>query len=278
MCTAWGYLAPMNVVISNNTLAIISISRYYLITQPSKYSRIFNIRNSVVMAITVWPIAGLIVLPTVTGWSEIEFNTKTNACSYARKQSVSFHYFLLSFGFILPLVFVSICYTRIWVIVRRSSRRVKTTVLHVKAAEPDMCHANDNTSHPATIQKKVRWSKEINQTSMNNGNNKPAASSSNKNIKLTKMLACIFLIYVLSWGPYYITNMIDGDAKWSNEIHTFVSWLGFLNCGLNPILYGFMNQQFKDAFCAILCRPCWSNRTTVLHLHEPTVTLKQMNI
>jgi hypothetical protein len=73
-------------------------------------------------------------------------------------------------------------------------------------------------------------------------------------------------------GPYFIVNMMDAEAKkYSETIHKLVTWLAFSTNAVNPIIYAFVNKQFRDGYAAILtCHNSQAQHGATTH-GEPTM-------
>ncbi|MGH0158791.1 UNVERIFIED_CONTAM: hypothetical protein FKN15_036297 [Acipenser sinensis] len=73
--------------------------------------------------------------------------------------------------------------------------------------------------------------------------------------KAAKTLAIIMGCFCLCWAPFFITNIIDPFIDYSVpwQMWTAWLWLGYINSGLNPFLYAFLNRSFRRAFLRILC-------------------------
>lgn len=82
---------------------------------------------------------------------------------------------------------------------------------------------------------------------------------SRKKIKVIKMLIVVALLFMLSWLPLWtlmmITDYADLDGNeldlLTSYIFPFAHWLAFSNSSVNPIIYGYYNQNFKRGFEAI---------------------------
>lgn len=82
---------------------------------------------------------------------------------------------------------------------------------------------------------------------------------SNKKIKVIKMLSMVALLFMLSWLPLWTLLLLTdyGDLhKDQLELLTgyffpFAHWLAFSNSSVNPIIYGYYNENFKRSFQAI---------------------------
>ncbi|XP_051906251.1 5-hydroxytryptamine receptor 4 isoform X2 [Hippocampus zosterae] len=73
--------------------------------------------------------------------------------------------------------------------------------------------------------------------------------------KAAKTLAIIMGCFCLCWAPFFITNVVDPFIHYSVpwQLWTAWLWLGYINSGLNPFLYAFLNRAFRRAFLVILC-------------------------
>ncbi|NXD18392.1 NPFF2 protein, partial [Nothocercus nigrocapillus] len=81
---------------------------------------------------------------------------------------------------------------------------------------------------------------------------------SKKKQKVIKMLLIVALLFVLSWLPLWTLMMLSDYANLSDAqlqiiniyIYPFAHWLAFFNSSVNPIIYGFLNENFRRGFQA----------------------------
>ncbi|XP_034397817.1 neuropeptide FF receptor 1 like 2 [Cyclopterus lumpus] len=82
---------------------------------------------------------------------------------------------------------------------------------------------------------------------------------SQKKVKVIKMLILVALLFMLSWLPLW-TLMLMTDYAGLNRnqldlltsyIFPFAHWLAFSNSSINPIIYGYYNENFKRGFQAV---------------------------
>ena len=68
-------------------------------------------------------------------------------------------------------------------------------------------------------------------------------------------------VFVICWLPFFVTNILMGicpDSCISDPelVGSIVTWLGWINSGMNPIIYACWSRDFRRAFKKILCGSC----------------------
>ncbi|XP_068461520.1 neuropeptide FF receptor 1 like 2 [Clinocottus analis] len=97
---------------------------------------------------------------------------------------------------------------------------------------------------------------------------------SQKKIRVIKMLIMVALLFMLSWLPLWTLMMMTDHSGLDREqldlltsyIFPFAHWLAFSNSSINPIIYGYYNENFKRGFqavcksrpfgCLVRCEQC----------------------
>ncbi|NXY14771.1 NPFF2 protein, partial [Atrichornis clamosus] len=77
--------------------------------------------------------------------------------------------------------------------------------------------------------------------------------------KVIKMLIVVTLLFTLSWLPLWTLMLLSDYANLSDlqlqliniYIYPFAHWLAFFNSSINPIIYGFCNENFRRGFQTI---------------------------
>ncbi|XP_023679042.2 neuropeptide FF receptor 1-like isoform X1 [Paramormyrops kingsleyae] len=84
------------------------------------------------------------------------------------------------------------------------------------------------------------------------------AAISPKKIKAIKMLIMVALLFMLSWLPLWTLMLLIDYVRpegaqldlLTGYIFPFAHWLAFSNSSVNPIIYGYFNENFKRGFRA----------------------------
>ncbi|XP_051923037.1 neuropeptide FF receptor 2a [Hippocampus zosterae] len=79
---------------------------------------------------------------------------------------------------------------------------------------------------------------------------------SKKKRRVIKMLLVVALLFVLSWLPLWTLMMLSDYAGLTPRQQRVVNiyayplahWLAFFNSSVNPVIYGFFNENFRAAF------------------------------
>ncbi|KAM9483010.1 somatostatin receptor type 3 [Clarias gariepinus] len=75
--------------------------------------------------------------------------------------------------------------------------------------------------------------------------------------KITRMVVIVVAVFVFCWLPFYILNIVNLLVLLPGEfrgLYYFVVVLSYANSCANPILYGFLSENFKRGFRKALCR------------------------
>ncbi|XP_078345960.1 rhodopsin, GQ-coupled-like [Oculina patagonica] len=203
------------------SLALVSISRYWCIVQPAKFSYIFTRRRTMAMITATWILSLLCALPPLFGWSRFVFTIGKATCYFNLSENLPYTITLAIVVFILPYILITVPYYRIFRFIRGHSRKLSVN------------------SVTASFRK--------------------ASRSTFQDFKVTKLLLVVVCVFVACWTPHIIVNLMNGFGiiqpipRILDAISTF---LMFLSSSCNPFIYGLMNKKFRKGFRAVLCAPC----------------------
>lgn len=76
--------------------------------------------------------------------------------------------------------------------------------------------------------------------------------------KVTRMVVIIVLVFVLCWAPFFTANIVNLFEVIPESTTTAVFFftlviLTYVNSCANPVLYGFLSDNFKQSFQKVLC-------------------------
>ena len=233
-CRIWISSDIMCSTASILNLCVISLDRYVHIKDPLHYETWMTTRKTVLFIATVWILSVLIsFVPTHLGWHESP--TGLNS-STADDELCIFDlnpiYAVVSstISFYIPCVVMVSIYVRLYVYARRHVEVIRRT------------HTADRFQGGAGA---------------NGGSAKASYKVSDHKAAVT--LGIIMGVFLLCWVPFFIVNPI---AAFCNTcipklVFQILTWCGYVNSCLNPIIYSIFNTEFRDAFRRILFPKCF---------------------
>ncbi|NXO80137.1 5HT4R protein, partial [Sitta europaea] len=151
-------------------------------------------------------------------------------------------------AFYIPFLLMVLAYHRIYVTARAHARQIRLLQRAGNPAEPRL--EPRKTGHH--LQKPQQHLQEPPQQ---HGPDQHSTHRMKTETKAAKTLCIIMGCFCLCWAPFFITNIVDPFINYTvpGKLWTAFLWLGYINSGLNPFLYAFLNKAFRRAFLSILC-------------------------
>ncbi|XP_046329816.2 G-protein coupled receptor moody-like [Haliotis rufescens] len=209
------------------TITMIAWNRYKMVTDLAAYKTIFVPRNMALMLVVAWLLPLLGLSPAIVGvWGQFGYVPVLVTCNLILDHdSQSFKLFLLLIRAVIPSVLIMYFYARIFRTTRASHRRiVRPTILN---------SVLDLHNH-------------------------------RKEMHLTRMMIAIFIVFALSYFPCTISSIIDWNTVLSKQFHMFCSITVYVGSAINPLIYGLMNSQFRQAYMNIMsCKKVGKKDPTV---------------
>ncbi|XP_068191671.1 5-hydroxytryptamine receptor 4 [Antennarius striatus] len=156
-------------------------------------------------------------------------------------------------AFYVPLALMVLAYQRIYVTAMTHVRQIE--ILQRAGSAPVTGTAPVLTARSSTSSEPLEHYR-LRTTTASSSSEAPMTNSRMRiETKAAKTLAIIMGCFCLCWAPFFITNVVDPFINYSApwQLWTAWLWLGYINSGLNPFLYAFLNRAFRRAFLVILC-------------------------
>ncbi|MEE6496593.1 hypothetical protein FKM82_002428 [Ascaphus truei] len=214
MCKISGSLLSLNVFASIFFISCMSVDRYLAIVYPLRSQR-RTLHQAFIVAIIVWGLAAVSSLPTFY-FRNIYYieSLGVNACvmDFPQGKYSSWHVAIallkIMLGFFFPIIVIGTCYLLIG--------------LHLKNAKG------------------------------------PVINKQNRD-RVLKMVAAVVVAFLICWLPFHVLTFLDAltrmniisNCKIVTAIETampFTICMGFSNSCINPLLYCFVGNQFRENF------------------------------
>nr|XP_042706738.1 5-hydroxytryptamine receptor 4 isoform X4 [Chrysemys picta bellii] len=233
--------AVILMAILGNLLVMVAVCRdrqlrYYAICcQPLVYRNKMTPLRIALMLGGCWTIPTFIsFLPIMQGWNSIgildliqqrQFNKASNSTYCVFMVNKPYAITCSVVAFYIPFLLMVLAYYRIYITAREHARQIRI-LQRAGAPTEGRHHPDQHSSHRMKTETKA-----------------------------AKTLCIIMGCFCLCWAPFFITNVVDPFINYTvpEQLWTAFLWLGYINSGLNPFLYAFLNKSFRRAFLIILC-------------------------
>lgn len=236
-CDTWVAFDIMCSTASILNLCVISMDRYWAISNPFRYERRMTRRFAFLMIGVAWTLSVLIsFIPVQLNWHRADDSSahEQGDCNASLNRTYAISSSLISFY--IPVLIMVGTYTRIF-------RIAQTQIRRISSLERAAGQRVQNQSHRASTH-----------------DESALKTSFKRETKVLKTLSVIMGVFVFCWLPFFVLNCVvpfcevdkGGEPPCvSDTTFSIFVWFGWANSSLNPVIYAF-NADFRKAFSTIL--------------------------
>ena len=338
-CDLWRSLDVLASTASILNLCVISLDRYWAITDPIAYPSKMSNGKVCILIMLVWFCSAGISFPAIAWWRSVTpQDLEKHKCLFTKDSA----YLIISavVSFYIPMFIMMFVYIRIYRAAMAQTEGIKSgskvtsdcplgdngeqmtlrihrggyrlrnepsstpagsfrthrrssdsdgdspassTRLHVYHHNNHNSHQyhNHNTStgsnhhhHHHTPRSTTFISKKIRHFALSKKITKLAREQ-----KAAKTLGIVVGVFIICWLPFFCTTVLlaicQSQCVYKEEIlFPVFTWLGYINSGMNPIIYALSMRDFRRAFSKmILCCPRYRYSQTQRHTYSQTNSL-----
>ncbi|XP_043935193.1 melatonin receptor type 1C-like [Protopterus annectens] len=215
-CKISAMIHTLSFFVSVYSIMGIAMNRYCCICHSLKYDKLYSMKNTYCYVFITWTFSFILLIPTIS-FDVLQYDERVHFCAFIFTVNPSLTSSLAVLHFIIPVIIVIFCYSRIWVLVIQVKYRVR--------------QENKQKLKPAEVR------------------------------NFLTMFA-VFVLFAVCWSPFSIPALIMGlnPTGMASELPSWLYMFGYFtasfnNC-LNGIVYGVLNQNFRDEYKRILLSLC----------------------
>ncbi|KAI1285001.1 Cholecystokinin receptor [Halotydeus destructor] len=284
-CKVVHYMQNVSAICSVLTLTAMSIERYYAIIHPVRSRYLCTMSQTKRIIIFTWCFSVVAAIPALFIQVHYEVGYKYKAFWCVRDWSSPvlwrlYEIYMLIIVLIVPAMVMGYAYTcichRLWIVIRQ-----RASMMYGQ----ENLTANSNPIFYALGGK--RGTLEMNRLPDKDGASKQASAPSNGQgsglrdmyasrseddtctvKQVIKMLVAVVVLFIVCWSPILIINVLTAfdylsplNYGYLKPLRTGAHLMSYLNSCVNPVVYGFMSQNFRASFKAALSK-CFRCRDT----------------
>lgn len=237
LCNLYTTMYLLAVPSSIINLCAVTVDRYLVLKMPFRYNSLMTPRRAVLIICCLWVYAIVWACLPVMGWKQDLPAVEDGTCYFLTTKEYNIAMNLVNF--ILPMVFMAIFWFFIHAIVHQHHKRFQ----RIERSLSLNTNESSNSSNGDAAQMS---------SLMSSGNHIREKMTLRRNVRGSRYIGFIVVLFYFCWLPFVSLSLIGNLCKSCMpipfEVFDVFLALGFFNSALNPFLYPFHDQHFKEAF------------------------------